>query len=114
MDIIRDILPWLLTAIASVVSWYAGRRQRDNDFLTTLQGNITLLTDNNAKLLAELLELRKANIEIQTTNARLQASLAKLQSERDELLREIRKLREDNAVLIDRVEQLSRKIDDRR
>lgn len=111
MDILRDILPWLLTAIASVVSWYAGRRQRDNDFLTTLQGNITLLTDNNAKLLQELLELRKANIEIQTTNAQLQASLTKMQAEREEMLMEIRKLRADNGILLDRVEQVSRKID---
>lgn len=111
MDILRDILPWLLTAITGVVSWYAGRRQRNNDFLVTLQGNITLLTDNNAKLLGELLELRKANIEIQTTNANLNASLTRLQAERDELSLEIRKLRHENAVLLEKIEQLSNKID---
>ncbi|MDD7438581.1 MAG: hypothetical protein PUK66_07115 [Bacteroidales bacterium] len=90
MEIVREILPWMLTAIASVVSWFAGKKQADNDFLGNLQESIDLLSIKNKELLDEVVKLRIENAVLQSNQETLMQQLEDLRVE-SEAMREILK-----------------------
>jgi regulator of replication initiation timing len=71
-----DILPYLVSAITGAAGWFGGQRKQKNDFLRDLQESINLLSDENKKLMQEVISLRKENLslrsEVEELNARLQ------------------------------------------
>jgi predicted RNase H-like nuclease (RuvC/YqgF family) len=71
-----DILPYLASAITGIAGWFGGRSRQKNDFLKDLQESINLLSEENKKLMQEVIGLRKENIalrsEVEELNARLQ------------------------------------------
>lgn len=50
--------------VTGVLSYFAGKKKRKNDFLQNLQTSIDLLAGKNAELLKELLEVKKQNIKL--------------------------------------------------
>jgi regulator of replication initiation timing len=75
MDTWVIILGYLIAPVSSVISYFAGRKKANNDFLQNMQASINLLADENKKLMAEVVALRKENtrlrIEIEELNEKL-------------------------------------------
>jgi regulator of replication initiation timing len=76
MELFITILGYIITPISAVISYYAGKKKADNDFLQNMQASIDLLAAENKKLMAEVVELRKENaklrIEVEDLNAKLE------------------------------------------
>lgn len=75
------LISLLISPVTGVVSYVAGKKKADNDFLVKLQGSINLLVDENTKLLRENLELKK--------------QISDLQAKQEQMAREIARLRRD-------------------
>ena len=63
---ILDIINVLTTPLAGVIGWLVGRKKQKNDFLKDLQDSINLLSEENKKLMKEVIGLRKENIALRT------------------------------------------------
>lgn len=74
--------------IGSVFTWLVGRREHNNDMLSKLQASINMLSEENRKILAENVQLRKEN-------AGLQANLEEILLKQRTLLREVDLLRSE-------------------
>lgn len=68
-SVVMQILTWALPSgfLSSVVTWLVTRRQRNNDFLASLQKSIDLLTEKYTETLNE-------NVRLQADNAHLLAN----------------------------------------
>lgn len=78
MDILLQILGYVLTPITAVVGWFAGRRARNNDMLNRMQGTIDMLVEKNARLIEEITELRAENAELKAGQEQLKRQLRSL------------------------------------
>jgi uncharacterized coiled-coil DUF342 family protein len=94
MEWILGILTLVLPVATGAVSYLAGKRKRNNDFLVELQGSIDLLSEKYTKALNELTELRRENMEL------------KLMQER--MMREIEALKQENAELNEKLANVKR------
>ena len=79
----------LVTGIAGVIGWLAGRRKQKNDFLSELQSSIDLLSEKNRQLMEEVVLLREENAGVCS---------------------EVIKLREENKALRTEIEMLNKKL----
>jgi predicted RNase H-like nuclease (RuvC/YqgF family) len=70
-----DILPYLVSAITGAAGWFGGQKKQKNDFLRDLQESINLLSDENKKLMQEVISLRKENIDLRGEVAELNLKL---------------------------------------
>lgn len=91
-----NILNIILPVLTGLSAWLVARRKRDNDFLNDLQASVNLLSDENKKLLQELVSLRREN--------------AFLTSGQEVMTTEIQKLREENKVLRVELEELNNRL----
>lgn len=59
-SVVMQILTWALPSgfLSSVVTWLVTRRQRNNDFLASLQKSIDLLTEKYTETLNENVRLQ--------------------------------------------------------
>jgi hypothetical protein len=57
-------LGYVMTPIASVLTWIVSRKKQRNDFLRDMQASIDLLANENKKLMEEVVALRKENMKL--------------------------------------------------
>lgn len=72
--------------IGSVFTWLVGRREHNNDMLSKLQASINMLSEENRKILAE-------NVQLRRENANLQANQEEILQKQRALLIEVEQLR---------------------
>lgn len=79
-SVVMQILAWALPSgfLSSVVTWLVTRRQRNNDFLASLQKSIDLLTEKYTETLNE-------NVRLQADNAHLLANQKVMEEKIDAL-----------------------------
>ena len=95
MDIYQ-ILTYILPFIASIVTWVAARKKRNNSFLSELSGSIDLLSDKYTKTLNELVEVKQQNANLLTSQ--------------NELKEQLHVLSKENAALRDTIEELNARL----
>jgi len=76
---IATVVTPILTTIAG---YFAGRRKRNNDFLSDLQKSIDMLAEKNTMLMKDVLDLR-------TENANLSIQVRMLTRQNEELRKEL-------------------------
>ncbi|MBR4801427.1 MAG: hypothetical protein IK041_01305 [Bacteroidales bacterium] len=92
-----DTLKWiaeiLLPVITGLAGFFAGKRKRDNDFLSDLQSSINALSKDNAELIKKTIELNKEVVSLRKENAELKEDVGALRKENAELKKEIGELK---------------------
>lgn len=78
MDILIQILPYLVSIGTFIVGLFTGGRKRRNDFLCEMQKSIDLLTSENAKLVAKVIDLNKEVIDLRKENKILRNEIEEL------------------------------------
>ncbi len=94
-----DSYTWVslfLVPICSAVSWFAGRRQRNNDTIQKMQATINMLAEKNNELYAKIVEqsdqianLSKQLTEVRRENAELKAGQERISNENAGLKRQL-------------------------
>jgi len=95
-DIVRIIIEVALPVVVGVAGFIAGRRKRDNDFLSELQSSIDMLSAKNREQIDEIIKLREQVVKVREENLELSKSQEKLIRENTELRAEVNRLREEN------------------
>lgn len=88
------IIGYIFSAVTGVAGWMAGRRKQQNDFLSDLQGSINMLTEENAKLLKELIAVRRENATLMSNQEQMKVEIEALRKENEALRQEIGELNE--------------------
>lgn len=88
------IIGYVFSAVAGVVGWLVGKRKQNNDFLADLQGSVSMLTEENAKLLKELVDVRKDNMILMSNQEQMKVEIEALRRENVALREEIGELNE--------------------
>lgn len=107
MSIIELIVAPLVTAL---LGYYTGRKKRDNDFLSELQGSIDMLSGKNRELMDEVIKLRDQVVTLREENLELTKSQERLIRENADLRSEVAHLREENARQSELIEQLQQQL----
>lgn len=81
MDIIGQVLPYLVSIVTGVVGWFVGRKKQENDFLVEVMSTVDLLTTKNAEILREMLCLRQENIELKANQTEMLLEVSRLREE---------------------------------
>jgi len=89
MDLVLQILGYLLTPITAVVGWLAGSRARNNNVLNCLQQTIDMLVDKNSKLIEQMTEMREENSQLKIQLLAVRTENAELKEGQDELKRQL-------------------------
>ena len=89
MDLVLQILGYLLTPITGVVGWLAGSRARNNNVLNCLQQTIDMLVDKNSKLIEQMTEMREENSQLKIQLLAVRTENAELKEGQDELKRQL-------------------------
>lgn len=114
IDIIKWVagilIPVVTSVVTSMVGWWAGRRQRNNDFIGALQRSINELSAKNSDQMNEILKLREEIINVRTENMGQSRELNVLREENRQLNEQVAALREENKVLSEQVQQLTDKL----
>lgn len=87
-----SFIGYVFSAVTGIAGWIAGRQKRNNDFLGDLQRSINMLAEENAKLLEELVGVRKENAELKRNQEEMKTEIVKLRQENAELQRRIDEL----------------------
>lgn len=92
-----NVISMIATPVAGVLSYFAGRKKKDNDFLQDLQGSINMLSDKNSKLIEELVTVKEQNIELkmsvrelQLENEKLSVQIKSLRSQLDRVMKKVK------------------------
>lgn len=88
------VIGCVFSAITAVAGWLVGRRKQQNDFLSDLQGSINLLAEENAKLLKELIAVRKENATLMNNQEQMKIEIEGVRKENVQLRVEIGELNE--------------------
>lgn len=86
------VIGYVFSAVTGVAGWLVGRRKQANDFLSDLQGSINMLTEENAKLLKELIAVRRENATLMTNQEEMKIEIEALRKENEALRQEIGEL----------------------
>ena len=89
----------LLVPISSVISWFVGRRQRNNDTIQKMQGTIDMLVQKNSELYAKIVEQNKMLTQQSDQIANLNKQLSEVRRENSELKTGQERISEENAGL---------------
>lgn len=84
----------MFSALTGLAGWWMGRRKKNNDFLMDLQGSVNMLTEENAKLLKALVEVRKDNVILMSNQEEMKIEIEALRKENASLRTEIGELNE--------------------
>lgn len=89
---------YVLPIITSVVSWFLGRRARNNSTLQQMQSSIDLLVQKNAELYqkvidqnAQLVDLRRENYELKARVTHTNETIVALKSEIETLRKKLKR-----------------------
>ncbi len=104
--VIKWVIGILIPVVTSLCGWWAGRRQRNNDFIGALQRSINELSAKNSEQMNEILKLREEIITVRTENMEQSRELNVLREENRQLNDQVAALREENRVLSEQVQQL--------
>lgn len=88
------IIGYVFSVVTGVAGWWVGRRKQNNDFLADLQGSVSMLTEENAKLLKELVDVRKDNVILMSNQEQMKVEIEALRCENVALRKEIGELNE--------------------
>lgn len=88
------IIGYGFSAITGLVGWLVGKRKQANDFLTDLQGSVNMLAEENAKLLKELIAVRRENATLMMNQEQMKTEIEALRRENEVLRKEISELNE--------------------
>lgn len=93
IDVLVNLLTYSLPGgfLGGVFTWIVSRRERDNDMLVKLQSSINLLSEENRKILAENVQLRRENANLQANQEEMIQKLSVLTREVERLKDEINK-----------------------
>jgi predicted nucleic acid-binding Zn-ribbon protein len=80
MELWVTILGYVITPITGVVSYFAGRRKNNNDFLAEMQRSIDLLSIKNSELVEEVVKLRGEVVQLKSENLALRKEVEELNS----------------------------------
>ena len=86
-----DTYTWvslLLVPITGVVSWFAGRRARNNDTMQKMQDTINMLAGKNDELYNKIVELNEQLTEVRRENAELKAGQERMSGQLSAVQRE--------------------------
>lgn len=83
---------YIVSAVTGIAGWFVGRRKQANNFLCDLQGSINMLTEENAKLLKELVAVRCENATLITNQEEMKVEIEALRQENEALRKEIGEL----------------------
>ena len=75
--------------LGAAVSWFVGRRRRDNDFLAEMQRSIDLLSEKYNQVLQENVMLRQEKAQWQVAQQTLLTKVDRLTREVEDLRRRI-------------------------
>ena len=78
MEILKDLIPYATAIVTAIVGWIGGALKKRNDFLSEMQKSIDLLTAENTKLIAKVVELNKEIVTLRKENEELRAEIEKL------------------------------------
>lgn len=97
---IVNILTVLATPVTGILSYSAGKRKRNNDFLQDLQKSVNMLSEKNSELLNELVTVKQQNVQ-------LQVAVTRLQIENTNLLKQVQDLHQqlENVRVITKIEK---------
>lgn len=84
-DLLLQLIGYFLTPIAGIVSWFAGRRTRENGTLNELQHTIDELCKKNCELIAEITLLRSENSSLKNEIQNANREITKVRLENKEL-----------------------------
>ena len=107
ISIVKWAIGILIPVITSLAGWWAGRRQRNNDFIGALQKSINELSMKNSEQMNEILKLREEIITVRTENMEQSRELNTLREENRQLNEQVAALREENRILSEQVHQLT-------
>ncbi|OJV19869.1 MAG: hypothetical protein BGO30_07270 [Bacteroidetes bacterium 41-46] len=93
----------IMVPISSVISYLAGKRIRNNDFLQQLQASIDMLAKKNATLLEELVTVKEQYADVKL-------ELKKVSKENLQLKEGMLKLTEENKSFSKQVEVLTEQL----
>jgi len=79
----------LIAPLTAIAGWFAGKRKRSNDFLNAMQESINTLVAENAKLLDDVLTVKKQNIELLLQNEAMRLKLLTLEQQNAVFKKEI-------------------------
>jgi len=87
-----QILMWALPSgfLSSVVTWLVTRRQRNNDFLASLQQSIDLLTEKYTETLNENVRLQADNAHLLANQKVMEEKIDALNKKVDQLTKQLR------------------------
>lgn len=86
------VIGYVFSAVTGIAGWLVGRRKQANDFLADLQGSINMLTEENAKLLRELVAVRRENATLMSNQEQMKTEIEALRQENEALRQEIGQL----------------------
>lgn len=87
-----SVIGYVFSALTGIAGWWVGKRKQNNDFLADLQGSVNMLTEENAKLLKELVDVRKDNAVLMSNQEQMKLEIEALRKENEALRQEIGKL----------------------
>ena len=88
--IVTDCLVPIVTA---VVGWLAGKRERRNDALKSMQDSIDILSLENKRLIEDLTTVNREVVALRRENGELKTSVDQLCKENVQLKTEVQDLR---------------------
>lgn len=80
--------------VCAAIGWMAGSQKRKNDFLRDLQNSVNMLTDENARLLKELIAMRNENATLIANQDQMKIEIGVLRLENEGMKNKINELNE--------------------
>jgi len=77
-NILATTLPYAVSIVTFVVGLFAGKRKRNNDFLSELQTSIDMLSAKNKNLIHDVINLRDEVVQLRAENAILRKEIEEL------------------------------------
>ena len=86
---LTELIGYIISAVTGVVGWYAGRKKQQNDMLSSMQASINLLAGENNRLITELTEVKKQNVELIFGQEQTRIEIQSLKLENEALRKEV-------------------------
>ncbi len=110
MDIL-DIISLLIAPTTGLLGWIVGKRKRNNDFLHEMQKSINTLVTENARLLDEIIVVKRQNTEALIQNEVLEKKLVCMELQNEKLQSSVNHLTVENEQLRRELAELNSKLD---